>query len=246
MAIAQQRPLRQGLKARLWPGMRGFGCKPARVAGFVPVIFVCLVIGLAYYVAVPSVLVPMLHLHASVAITLLILFHFVYLNVIVNYLFLIFADPGGLPDDWKALPPPYMAVAPTERDNPAASLPSQDDMPDLDIEEQLSIQRHPLLFRRSEPLPAPTAAPEVFPHLHHMVERTFDGRHRYCRQCKHYKADRAHHCRVCGRCILRMDHHCVFINNCVGFLKYVSWQPRYEFYILVCFVFYGGRPANIS
>jgi hypothetical protein len=31
---------------------------------------------------------------------------------------------------------------------------------------------------------------------------------KYCRRCKAYKPQRAHHCSICGRCIVKMDHHC--------------------------------------
>jgi palmitoyltransferase ZDHHC2/15/20 len=218
MAPATRRPFRPSLKQRLWPGVRGFGCGPARVAGFVPVIFVCLVIGLAYNTVVPCVLAPMFHVHASLSLTFLLFFHFVYLNVVANYIFLVFADPGGLPEDWKAPPPPHMSEPVSQSEDNLRFQQEEDSFPDLDVEEQLAIQKHPLLIRRVEPQSL-TPLPNVFPHLHLMVDRTFDGRHRYCRLCKQYKADRAHHCRICGRCILRMDHHCVFVNNCIGFLK---------------------------
>ncbi len=39
---------------------------------------------------------------------------------------------------------------------------------------------------------------------------------RYCRKCKIFKPQRAHHCSICQRCIVKMDHHCPWINNCVG------------------------------
>ena len=38
-----------------------------------------------------------------------------------------------------------------------------------------------------------------------------DGRSfRFCRRCRIFKPDRAHHCGTCERCVLRLDHHCVW------------------------------------
>jgi len=52
------------------------------------------------------------------------------------------------------------------------------------------------------------------------VERSKEGKLRFCTHCNSYKPDRAHHCRKCGRCVLKMDHHCPWTNSCVGFYNY--------------------------
>lgn len=35
-----------------------------------------------------------------------------------------------------------------------------------------------------------------------------DGRPPWCKTCKNWKPDRAHHCREVGRCVRKMDHFC--------------------------------------
>ena len=46
---------------------------------------------------------------------------------------------------------------------------------------------------------------------------------RYCRHCKAWKPDRAHHCRQLGRCVLRMDHFCPWVGTTVGW----RWVGHY-------------------
>jgi hypothetical protein len=86
MTLAQRRPPRQAcsLRERYWPGVRGYSWSVTRVAGLVPVIFVCAIMGLAYFVAVPISLLPLLHANTAIAVLLLVIFHFIYLNVVAN------------------------------------------------------------------------------------------------------------------------------------------------------------------
>lgn len=201
---------------------------------------------MAYYTAVPTCLVPMLRRNFPLAVSLLIFFHLVFLNVVVNYALLVYADPGGIPPDWAADPPPFPVVVPNvvsfqhARQNsmtgaqtsasqahvpaqrPAedsAALMRQDPETDGQLSDGRVAQGKPLFLRRQDHLSVSAAD---FPYAHLLEERAIDGGLRYCYICNHYKSDRSHHCSMCGRCIRRMDHHCVFINNCVGFLKYVT------------------------
>lgn len=88
------------LHARWWPRVHLFPCTVVRAAGFVPVIVVCGILTLAYITAVPATLVPLLSKSPGFATALLVVFHFIYVNVILNYAFLVLSDPGGVPDDW--------------------------------------------------------------------------------------------------------------------------------------------------
>lgn len=100
-----RRSLWKVLHARWWPRLHTFPCNLTRIAGFVPVFFVVVILALAYIAAVPASLIPILSESPTLGAGLLILFHFIYLNVLANYALLVFADPGGVPDDWKAPPP---------------------------------------------------------------------------------------------------------------------------------------------
>lgn len=52
---------------------------------------------------------------------------------------------------------------------------------------------------------------------------------RWCKKCKNYKPERAHHCKTCRTCVLKMDHHCPWTMNCVGFgnmphfMRFLVW-----------------------
>lgn len=219
MAAPARREAPADAKSTWCPGVRGFPCSAARLAGFVPVGFVSGVIGLAYFTAVPATLVPMLDRAPWTATALLVIFHFVFLNVAANYFLLVFADPGGVPASWKAPPPAYHPDDLTCEATTAEAVSSALESP---LDDSLA-QTKPLVARRGEVGPNPRIHPSRarFPFLGIMHERSFDGGWRYCRKCENFKPDRSHHCSMCGRCVLRMDHHCVFINNCVGFMKYV-------------------------
>ncbi|KAH3669018.1 hypothetical protein WICMUC_005117 [Wickerhamomyces mucosus] len=61
---------------------------------------------------------------------------------------------------------------------------------------------------------------------------------RWCKKCKNYKPERAHHCKTCKQCVLKMDHHCPWTANCVGyenmphfvrFLVWVDYTNSYAF-----------------
>lgn len=71
-------------RERYWPGVHGYEWSAARIAGMVPVLLVTLIIAVAYFVAVPVSLVPLLYSHFYLALPLLVVFHFIYFNVVIN------------------------------------------------------------------------------------------------------------------------------------------------------------------
>lgn len=255
MAPAHRRPppAAASVRERYWPGVRGYSWSVARVAGLVPVVLVSGIMAAAYFVAVPVSLVPMLAAHQARAIVLLLVFHFIYLNVIANYALLVWSDPGRVPLDWK-VPPPGVAASSTTTAPPSrqrrrqASHDLSDDDTSDDFED-LAVQQRPLVNRRHEPvneaaLENAKDAPGGFKYYHLMQERAYDGGWRYCRKCSQMKPDRSHHCSVCGVCILRMDHHCVFVATCVGFYNHKFFISFVFYAFLGCtFVAIVGLPA---
>lgn len=53
--------------------------------------------------------------------------------------------------------------------------------------------------------------------------RPGNPRPRWCKKCRAWKPERAHHCSVRGECVLRMDHYCVWVVNTVGLLNYKAF-----------------------
>ncbi|KAI0564645.1 DHHC palmitoyltransferase [Gracilaria domingensis] len=190
---------------RLYPKLRLAPCTKMRAAGFIPVIFVLGLETMAYITAVPGALVPLYSRFPIPSTILLIVFHFIFINVVINYLLLVFVDPGSPPDHWSASPPPTFQRYRSRK--------SED------------TERQNLLHYDSE---------ATFPYAHLMKERTYEGHLRYCRFCSAYKPDRSHHCSVCRRCILRMDHHCVFVNNCVSFYNHKFFIAFVTYAFLGC------------
>jgi len=94
----------KNLRARWWPRLHLFRCSLVRAAGFIPVILVSGILTLAYITAVPATLLPLARNSPVLGTLLLALFHFIYANVLINYAVLVLADPGGVPDDWRADP----------------------------------------------------------------------------------------------------------------------------------------------
>lgn len=190
---------------RYYPKVRLARCTKLRVAGFLPVLLVLALQVLAYITAVPGTLIPLYSKFPTLSATLLVLFHFVFVNVVINYLLLVFLDPGSPPEEWHAPPPPTIARMHHRK--------TDDD--DTDI----------LLHTQPQ---------EAFQYAHLMKERTYDGLLRYCRYCSAYKPDRSHHCSACKRCILRMDHHCIFVNNCVSFYNHKFFIGFVTYALLGC------------
>lgn len=94
----------QTLHNRWWPRLHLFRCSVLRIAGFFPVLIVTCILVLAYVTAVPAALLPLYRSYPFLASALLVLFHFIYANVLINYAVLVFADPGGVPQDWSVSP----------------------------------------------------------------------------------------------------------------------------------------------
>jgi DHHC palmitoyltransferase len=214
------------------PGVQSFAYTPTRVAGLIPVAFVSAIISVAYYAAVPLSLIPMLATSPNLATILLVIFHFIFGSTVANYALLVFADPGSMPTSWRVPQSAgtTMSAQMTSRKLESHRHTDEDEHDiDYDVEEQLAIQRHPLIARRSDSASAPAsslAQPQLsddaatLSFLDLLHERSQNGQHRYCHKCNNYKSDRSHHCSVCNKCVLLMDHHCVFIGNCVGFMNH--------------------------
>lgn len=223
------------------------------MAGLVPVVFVSAIMLAAYFIAVPVSLVPMLAAHQARALALLLVFHFIYMNVITNYALLVWSDPGRVPPDWK-VPPPNQAAGssqtaptPRQRRRQASDDFAEDDA--VDDFDDLLIPHRPLVNRRHESSePAPEKQRDTgFKYYHLMQERAFNGGWRYCHKCNQMKPDRSHHCSVCGVCILRMDHHCVFVATCVGFYNHKFFVSFVFYAFLGCtFVAIAGLPAFLN
>lgn len=190
---------------RLYPNSKLAPCTMLRVAGFLPVTIVLAIQGLAYSTAVFGTLIPLYKRFHIAASLLLIAFHFIFINVIINYLLLVFLDPGSPPEQWRASP---SSEANRRRGRK------------MDDEEKDNLLPPPL---RSK-----------VPVLHFMKERTYDGQLRYCRFCHSYKPDRTHHCSACRRCVLRMDHHCIFVNNCISFYNHKFFISFVTYAFLGC------------
>ncbi|KAF8068356.1 PAT13 [Scenedesmus sp. PABB004] len=61
---------------------------------------------------------------------------------------------------------------------------------------------------------------ELMTYADYYIDRRDPRRPRFCKHCKAWKPQRAHHCSVTGRCVLKMDHYCIWVVNCVGLLNY--------------------------
>lgn len=114
------------LTARWFPGVRTFRCNAIRVAGMLPVILVLGLHGLAYIAIIPGTLLPLVSLFPIVSPVFMLIFHFVFLSALANYLLLVLADPGSPPDDWKAPAPviTYRPVVPVTRARPRTMRPA--------------------------------------------------------------------------------------------------------------------------
>ena len=67
--------------------------------------------------------------------------------------------------------------------------------------------------------------------------KSSNGKPRFCKTCKVFKPDRAHHCHRCGQCHLGMDHHDILILNCVH-------HKNQKYFFL--FLFYAAAHAGVS
>ncbi len=64
----------------------------------------------------------------------------------------------------------------------------------------------------------PGAVPkDALPLTHDMEEQNYEQGlnpqnverfKKFCRKCRAFKPQRAHHCSICNRCVIKMDHHC--------------------------------------
>lgn len=242
----------RSILARWCPGIQFFRCTPLRIAGMLPVLLVLGIHFLIYTAGVYGTLLPLREEYPLVSSTLLAIFHFVFVMAIVNYLLLVLADPGSVPDDWKAPPPPTFSIyAPplplsvrlpintanssSSRNLHAPNSAHSDQLPTLPPSPSFSAKLVPPIGTKPHSVPS-SAPPILFKYAHLMHERTYEGYLRYCNVCKSFKPDRSHHCSVCRRCILKMDHHCIFVNNCVSFYNHKFFIAFITYAFLGCLI----------
>lgn len=254
--------VRQLFVARWFPGVRLFPCTALRLAGMLPVVLVLIIHALAYITVVPGTLLPLLSSFPYSGSALLLFFHLVFISTVANYLLLVLIDPGSVPEDWKAPPPPTFFHArhiPRQRPVlPPTHTQSTPPAPNAQLQAPVTSESNPVVQEPPEasssthfPIDLAAAATSITPsatntslqktfnnfrYSHLMNERTYEGYLRYCRICKAYKPDRSHHCSVCRRCILRMDHHCVFVNNCVSFYNHKFFVSFVTYAFIGCII----------
>jgi len=138
--------------------------------------------------------------------------------LLVTFLRATFTPPGFVQSGWEKaaeLGMPDVLDAPEDSEEPMISQTAATSS---------SLRLGPGLRHPSPEIPASVVLP-VF------ESKSTTGALRFCRKCRVYKPDRAHHCSDCNRCVLKMDHHCPWINNCVGFanqkyfILFISYVP---------------------
>lgn len=238
-------PVHQTILARWFPGVRLSVCTPLRMAGMLPVLVVLGIHVLSYVTAVPGTLIPLSSAFPFTTSVMLVVFHLIFILTVANYLLLVIIDPGSTPEDWKApSPTTFFRPSPlsqhlshsTLRTPPQPLVSSNSNVPS---QTSLSVKQPPAVSNTLDlPQLVSTSISDGtnFRYAHLMHERTYEGYLRYCRFCKAYKPDRAHHCSVCKRCILRMDHHCVFVNNCISFYNHKFFIAFVTYAFLGCVI----------
>eukprot|EP00879_Flechtneria_rotunda_P021321 GHRR01022471.1.p1 GENE.GHRR01022471.1~~GHRR01022471.1.p1 ORF type:complete len:240 (+),score=51.03 GHRR01022471.1:886-1605(+) len=96
---------------------------------------------------------------------------------------------------------------------------------------------------------------EALQYADYYIDRRDPRRPRFCKRCKAWKPERAHHCSVSGHCVLKMDHYCIWVVNCVGllnyrfFLQFLVYTFIASMMAIACLIkpmltFFQGTPAS--
>lgn len=79
-------------------------------------------------------------------------------------------------------------------------------------------------------------------HLYTLERKAGTEETRFCRHCKMYKPDRAHHDRASDSCVLELDHFTPWFNQTIGFnnFKYMYLTELYLVSHLICVILVLG------
>lgn len=141
-----------------------------------------------------------------------------------SYLACVTTDPGRVPEGWM----PFADEAVSPRPRPAP-WPARGSGLGACRRRTLRRSRCPSPARRG-PAPSRPTRPAAAPPREQTAQFELDRiaaagpygaagdksdprRPRFCKHCRAWKPERAHHCSVSGHCVLQMDHYCIWVGG---------------------------------